>query len=188
MARRSGKSQRFLTRQFQRSSAGSVREKGDHVKAVLAVISRVCTGSKTEKYAADDVASDVVASLWALGGFQWSLQEVEDFTKAEVRKMLFRIKLSRTKPASEYAYDDGSVAEKIYGVSKDDPFISACASEAMRMLSHLPARQAEALSILGGGGSPIDVALDMHIKPHDAIYLIKEARSNIARVATDADL
>lgn len=162
-------------------------QRGDRERQVIGLVGRI-VGSRGGAgfVVADDFVSDILLGLLNAGGFAWDDAEIASFCRKKCAYMVLAHRSRREISDCEFKSenDDGSpinVVQDVIAIKRANQELAFEAMQAAALLALLPDKHRMALEILAGGGTPLDVAQDLELKPWDAIVLIKEARQYLDR-------
>jgi hypothetical protein len=163
-------------------------QRGDRERQIIGLVTRIVSARGGAGFVvADDFVSDILLELLNVGGFSWDNAEIASLCRKKCAYMVLaqlgRREISSCEFKSEN--DDGSpinALQDVIAIKRANQELAFEAMQAAALLAMLPDRHRMALEILAGGGTPLDVAQDLNVKPWDAIVLIKEARQYIDRV------
>lgn len=164
------------------------RPSGDRISKeqwVITVVGRIVGTKAGDGFVtADDIASDIILMLLDAGGFNWEMEEIEDFCRRKASYAVLRYLGRKERNECEFVSADGEkipIWELAGSVDAMQELVFD-AHEAVALLPSLPTKHRMALEILCDGGNPIDVADELSVTPWDAVKLIREARDYIDRV------
>lgn len=159
---------------------GIERELLPKYQLVVRTVNRLCNAQRTKNSRMADVASNVIFALWRIGGFEWDMAHIRNFTLLAIRRALW-VKRATFLASEAVGFDDedGDAFERLCGRVPPAQETYVEAQMALRLLVHLEPRERLALLILADGGSPLDVAEELETDAIGAMLLIKSARRKI---------